>query len=62
LNSNQYFGVILKSDRKGNLVPTDGILKKAALEAMYEGIRSTSQGFSNEVHFEQLYDYLVEMV
>ena len=43
-------------------MPTDGILKKAALEAMYEGIRSTSQGFSNEVHFEQLYDYLVEMV
>ncbi|MGF2712602.1 AAA family ATPase [Bacillus cereus] len=45
---------------KGNFVPTDGILKKAALEAMYEGIQSTSQDFSNEVRFEQLYDYLVE--
>lgn len=50
----------LKSDGKGNFVPTDGILKKAALEAMYEGIQSTSQDFSNEVRFEQLYDYLVE--
>ncbi|WP_423249811.1 hypothetical protein [Bacillus cereus] len=52
----------LKSDGKGNFVPTDGILKKAALEAMYEGIQSTSQDFSNEVRFEKLYDYLVEMV
>lgn len=50
----------LKSDGKGNFVPTDGILKKAALEAMYEGIQRTSQEFSNEVRFEQLYDYLVE--
>lgn len=50
----------LKSDGKGNFVPTDGILKKVALEAMYEGIQNISHDYSSEVRFEQLYDYLVE--
>ncbi|CAM4409635.1 ATPase AAA [Bacillus manliponensis] len=50
----------LKSDGKGNFVPTDGILKKVALEAMYEGIQNVSHNYSGEVRFEQLYDYLVE--
>ncbi|PAK40604.1 McrB family protein [Peribacillus simplex] len=49
----------LKSDGNGNFIPTDGILKKAALEAMYEGIESNKHDYSGEVHFEQLYDYLV---
>ncbi|SIQ01308.1 5-methylcytosine-specific restriction enzyme B [Peribacillus simplex] len=49
----------LKSDGNGNFIPTDGILKKAALEAMYEGIESNKHDYSGEVHFEQLYNYLV---
>lgn len=50
----------LKSDGKGNFVPTDGILKKAAFEAMYEGIQNISHDYTSEVRFERFYDYLVE--
>lgn len=50
----------LKSDGKGNFVPTDGILKRAAIEAMYEGIQNNKNDYSEEVYFEQLYDHLVE--
>ncbi|MEH7372954.1 AAA family ATPase [Priestia megaterium] len=50
----------LKSDGKGNFIPTDSIFKKAAFEAMYEGIQNISHDYSGEVRFEQLYDYLVE--
>ncbi|MFA1822902.1 AAA family ATPase [Virgibacillus oceani] len=50
----------LKSDGEGNFVPSDGILKRAAIEAMYEGIQLAEHGYSEEVHFEQLYDYLVK--
>ncbi|WP_407272055.1 McrB family protein [Radiobacillus sp. PE A8.2] len=49
----------LKSDGKGNFVPTDGILKRAAIEAMYEGLQTNTNDYSEEVRFEQLYDHLV---
>ncbi|MBO0962843.1 AAA family ATPase [Neobacillus sp. MM2021_6] len=49
----------LKSDGKGNFVPTDGVFKRAAYEATYEGIQNNTQEFSEEVRFEQLYDHLV---
>lgn len=50
----------LKSDGKGNFVPSDGLLKRVAIEAMYEGISNNQIEYSEEIRFEQLYDYLAE--
>lgn len=50
----------LKSDGKGNFVPSDGLLKRVAIEALYEGITNNQKEYSGEVRFEQLYDYLTE--
>lgn len=49
----------LKSDGKGNFVPTDGILKRMAIEAMYEGLPKDNDNL-DEVRFEKLYDFLAE--
>jgi len=50
----------LKSDGEGNFVPTDGILKKAAIDAIYDGLlQKNNQDISNEIRFEQLYDQLI---
>nr|WP_304219967.1 AAA family ATPase [Fredinandcohnia onubensis] len=50
----------LKSDGKGNFVTSDGLLKRVAIEAMYEGITNNQNDYSDEIRFEQLYDYLAE--
>ncbi|MFD1039358.1 McrB family protein [Virgibacillus byunsanensis] len=49
----------LKSDGAGNFIPTDGILKRAMIEAMYEGVQNNTNNYTEELRFEQLYDYLV---
>ncbi|MFZ3579990.1 McrB family protein [Virgibacillus sp. DJP39] len=51
----------LKSDGEGNFLPADGILKRAAIEAMYDGIQGLSNNdYSKEIRFEQLYEDLVK--
>ncbi|MFD1781632.1 McrB family protein [Fredinandcohnia salidurans] len=50
----------LKSDGKGNFVTSDGLLKRVAIEAMFEGITNNQNDYSDEIRFEQLYDYLAE--
>ncbi|PAV27796.1 AAA family ATPase [Virgibacillus profundi] len=50
----------LKSDGNGNFIPSDGIFKRAAIEAMYDGLeQQNTREFSDEVRFEQIYDQLV---
>src|SRR5699024_4625994 len=50
----------LKSDGEGNFVPADGVFKRAAIEALYDGLeQQNTRHFSDEVRFEQLYDQLV---
>jgi 5-methylcytosine-specific restriction protein B len=49
----------LRSDGKGNFVPEDGLFKRTAIEALYAGLKRNKQSLSDEVRFEQQYDYLV---
>lgn len=50
----------LKSDGEGNFLPADGLLKKAAMEAIYEGLPKSRHRYTEEVRFEQLFDYLAQ--
>lgn len=50
----------LKPDGEGNFIPTDGIFKRVAIEAMYEGIQNSTTDLAEEAHFEQQYDYLTK--
>lgn len=50
----------LKSDGEGNFLPADGLLKKAAVEAIFEGLPNSGKRYAEEVRFEQLFDKLVK--
>ncbi len=50
----------LKSDGDGSFIPSDGVFKRAAIEAMYDGLeQQNTREFSDEVRFEQIYDQLI---